>query len=84
MPRYFFHTHTEFETIPDEGGMELYGPDQARAIARDTVHAMMQDPSNLEPLLRASLIVVDEAGAVVVEFPFAEAFKTLPQTGGRT
>lgn len=78
MPRYFFNTHTGFETIPDQGGMDLRDPDQARAVARDTVRAMMADPANLEPLLRASLIVVDEAGAVVVEFPFAQAFKASP------
>jgi hypothetical protein len=42
----------------------------------------MQDPTNQITLLAAALVVTKEAGGVVGEFPFADAFKLLPRAAG--
>ncbi|GJD95410.1 DUF6894 family protein [Methylobacterium iners] len=79
MPRYFFNTRIEGDFIKDEGGAELRDPEQAWEVARDTAHAMLQDPATQTTLLAASLVVTDEAGEVVLEFPFAEALTPPPE-----
>lgn len=78
MPRYFFHTQIGADRVTDPVGAELRDPDQAWETARDTARALMaRDQSNQARLMTASLLVTDEAGEVVLEFPFAEAV-TLP------
>lgn len=79
MPRYFFNTRIDGDIIPDQGGMELRDPVQALEVARDTVKAMMQDPDSQVTLAAAALIVTDETGEVVGQFPFADAFRVLPR-----
>lgn len=78
MPRYFFNTQIGEDIITDLNGEELRDPDQAWEASRSIIHAMVQDPKmaesgNQDRLLAATLVVTDEAGEVVLEFPFAEA-----------
>lgn len=78
MPRYFFNTHIGEDVITDLNGEELRDPDHAWEASRAIIRAMMDDPKmshsgNQDRLLAASLVVTDEAGEVVLEFPFAEA-----------
>lgn len=73
MPRYFFHTGLGEDVIPDHEGTELRDPDHAWEVARDTALAALADAGSRTQLVRARLVVTDEAGEVVLEFPFAEA-----------
>ncbi|MFH6781236.1 MULTISPECIES: DUF6894 family protein [Methylobacterium] len=73
MPRYFFNTHIGEDVITDLNGEEMRDPDHAWEASRAIIRAMMDDPKNQDRLLAASLVVTDEAGEVVLEFPFAEA-----------
>lgn len=78
MPRYFFHTQIGADRVTDPDGVDLRDPDQAWETARDTVRTLMaRDQANQARLMTASLLVTDEAGELVLEFPFAEAV-TLP------
>lgn len=78
MPRYFFNTQIGEDVITDLNGEELRDPDHAWEASRAIIHAMVQDPKmaqsgNQDRLIAAILVVTDEAGEVVLEFPFAEA-----------
>ena len=73
MPRYFFTTHIGGDIIEDRVGTTLRDPDQVWEVARDTAREMMRDPANQVRLLPAILVITDEAGDVVLEFPFSEA-----------
>ena len=73
MPRYFFHTRIAADTLTDEDGVELRDPDQAWRVARATIRASLEDEGSDPRLVTAILVVTDEAGEVVLEFPFAEA-----------
>jgi hypothetical protein len=78
MPRYFFHTRIGADRITDPDGVELRDPDQAWETARNTARTLMgHDRADQARLMTASLIVTDEDGEVVLEFPLAEAV-TLP------
>ncbi|GJD50200.1 hypothetical protein OPKNFCMD_2937 [Methylobacterium crusticola] len=78
MPRYFFNTHIGDDVITDLNGEELRDPDHAWEASRAIIRAMMSDPKNQARLMAASLVVTDESGEVVLEYPFAEAL-ALPQ-----
>ena len=77
MPRYFFNTHIGDAVITDGQGSEHGDPDAAWEAAHAMIEATMSDPKAQARLMAASLVVTDEAGEVVFEFPFAEAV-TLP------
>lgn len=82
MPRYFFNTRIDGDLIKDHGGIELRDPEVAWEVAQDTAHSMIQDPATQLQLLTATLVVTDEAGEMVLEFPFAEALTVPPiETG---
>jgi hypothetical protein len=81
MPRYFFHLHLGDETIRDPEGQFLRDPDEAWEAARATAQDLMGsklsrpiDPSS------SSFEVVDEAGEIVLEFPFVEAIEVPPKS----
>ncbi|MGF3021754.1 DUF6894 family protein [Methylobacterium aquaticum] len=83
MPRYFFNTHIGEDVITDLNGEDLRDPDHAWETSRAIIRAMMEDPKNQDRLLAASLVVTDEAGEVVLEFPFAEALmENAPEESG--
>jgi hypothetical protein len=82
MPRYFFNTRIGQELIPDPEGEDLRDADQAWEAARTMIQELLHEQPDHPHLLAASLEVTDEAGDVVLEFPFAEALITSsdPQT----
>ncbi|MBD8909172.1 DUF6894 family protein [Methylorubrum zatmanii] len=73
MPRYFFHTRIGGDILTDEEGSELRDPDHAWRVARATIRASLEEEGSDPRLLTAVLVVTDEEGEVVLEFPFAEA-----------
>lgn len=75
MPRYFFNTRIGATLIPDPEGEDLRDPDHAWRVARATVRQILQDEGKDPTLLTAVLEVTDEAGEVVLEFPFTEALE---------
>jgi hypothetical protein len=72
MPRYFFNTRIGDETIPDTEGEELRDPDHAWEVARAMIVDILEDEGDHPKLLTAALIVTDQHGEVVLEFPFSE------------
>jgi Domain of unknown function (DUF6894) len=73
MPQYFFNTRIGDELISDPEGEELRNPDQAWEIARAMIRELLKTAGAEAHLLNATLEVTDEAGEIVLEFPFAEA-----------
>ncbi|WP_024506449.1 hypothetical protein [Bradyrhizobium sp. ARR65] len=78
MPRYFFNTRIGEELIEDPEGEELRNPDRAWEVARAMIRELLRSEGAVGPLLSAVIEVTDEAGEVVLEFPFSEAFFDLP------
>ena len=78
MPRYFFHTQIGDEVITDTTGVALRDPDQAWEKAQDTIRAALAEARDQARLLTACLVVTDEAGDVVLEFPFSEVVSLPP------
>ncbi len=76
MPRYFFHVVLEGERIPDLDGQDLPDPDAAWEAARRTASSLMETAVD-RPVawLRCHFEVQDEAGEIVLEFPFVEAIE---------
>ena len=79
MPRYYFNTRIGDELIADPEGEQLRDPDQAWEIARAMIRALLKLEGAEGGLLNATLEVTDEAGEIVLEFPFTEAI--LDMTG---
>jgi hypothetical protein len=73
MTRYFFNTRIGDELILDPEGEELRDPDHAWEIARAMIRELLKTEGAEGSLLSAVLEVSDDAGEVVLEFPFSEA-----------
>jgi hypothetical protein len=73
MPRYFFNTRIGSELIPDPEGEDLRNPDRAWQVARAMIRELFKAEGAESGLLHAILEVTDDAGEIVLEFPFAEA-----------
>ena len=73
MPRYFFNTRIGDDIIPDVDGEELRDADHAWQVAKAMIEELLQDEGDRPKLLAASLVVTDQRGDVVLEFPFSEA-----------
>jgi hypothetical protein len=73
MPRYFFNARIGDETIPDTEGEELRDPDHAWEVAKAMIVDLLEQESDHPNLLTASLVVTDQDGEIVLEFPFSEA-----------
>jgi hypothetical protein len=73
MPRYFFNTRIGDELIRDPEGEELRNPDRAWRVARAMIRELFKTEGAEGGLLQAILEVTDDAGEIVLEFPFAEA-----------
>jgi hypothetical protein len=73
MPRYFFNTRIGDELIADPEGEVLRDPDSAWEIARAMIRELLKTESTEPGLLNAILEVTDDAGEIVLEFPFTEA-----------
>jgi hypothetical protein len=75
MPRFFFNTRIGDKLISDPEGEELRDPDHAWRVARAMIRELLQEENEQPNLLTARLEVTDEAGEVVLEFPFSEAIE---------
>src|SRR3982751_6408534 len=73
MPRYFFNTRIGDELISDPEGEALRDPDRAWEIARAMIRELLKTEGAEAGLLNAVLEVTDDAGEIVLEFPFTEA-----------
>jgi hypothetical protein len=73
MPRYFFNTRIADELIPDPEGEVLSNPGHAWKVARAMIRELLKTEATDRGLLKAILEVTDEAGEIVLEFPFTEA-----------
>lgn len=73
MPRFFFNTRIGGDTIPDVEGEELRDADHAWEVARSMIAELLEDEDSHPHLLTAALVVTDQKGDVVLEFPFSEA-----------
>ena len=73
MPRYFFNTRIGDDTIPDVEGEELRDADHAWEVAKAMIEEILEDEGDHPNLLVAALVVTDQKGEVVLEFPFSEA-----------
>jgi hypothetical protein len=73
MPRYFFNTRIGNELISDPEGEELRDPDRAWEVARAMIRELLKTEGAEAGLLKAILQVTDDAGEIVLEFPFTEA-----------
>ena len=73
MPRYFFHTRIGGDLISDPQGADLRDPDQvARVMIRQLLREGGRPEAAPRDLITAILEVTDEAGEIVLEFPFSE------------
>ena len=73
MPRYFFNTRIDDELISDPEGEELRDPDRAWEVARAMIRELLKTEAVEAGLVNAILEVTDDAGEIVLEFPFTEA-----------
>ncbi len=73
MPRYFFNTRIGDDLIPDVEGEELRDADHAWEVAKAMILDLLESEDKQPNLLVASLVVTDQKGDVVLEFPFSEA-----------
>lgn len=73
MPHYFFNTRIGSTLIPDREGAQLRDPDQAWERARGMILQLLREQGARADLLTATIEVMDEAGEIVLEFPFADA-----------
>jgi hypothetical protein len=76
MPRYFFNLYLENDVLPDPEGQDFPDADAAweatRAAARDIMATSFERPMNWQGCF---FKVTDEAGEIVLEFPFLEAIE---------
>ena len=80
MPRYFFHLCRHGTRFNDPEGQSLRDPDQAWEAARATALDLMRgDPGGEAPWLSYHFEVTNEAGDVLLEFPFSEAIEVKRQ-----
>jgi len=80
VPRYFFHLRCEDSTVPDPTGADLRDADHAWEAARSMARNLMSAP--FDATVNWSLCsfeVRDEAGEIVLEFPFTEAVEIKEQ-----
>lgn len=73
MPRYYFGTQIGEVHITDPSGQQLRDADHAWQTARDTIMTTLREAKDQPRLFSAVLVVTDEDGEIVFEFPFAEA-----------
>jgi hypothetical protein len=79
MPRYYFNTRIGDELVTDTDGEVLRDPDRAWEVARDMIRELLRTEGTHTALLSAVIEVTDEAGDIVLEFPFSEGLFDVPQ-----
>ena len=78
MPRYYFNTRIGNELNSDPDGEVLRDPDRAWEMARAMIRELLKTESPGGALLNATIEVTDDAGEIVLEFPFSEALLDAP------
>ncbi|MDB5500820.1 MAG: hypothetical protein JWR89_722 [Tardiphaga sp.] len=78
MPRYFFNTRLGDDLVVDPDGKRLRDPDEAWETAREMIQQLLKTEGAQAGLLTAALEVTDEAGEIVLEFPFSEVLMEMP------
>ena len=78
MPRYFFNTRIGDDIIPDVEGEELRDADHAWEVAKAMVEELLEEEGTNPNLLAAALVVTDQKGDIVLEFPFSETLPAEP------
>ena len=78
MPRYYFNTRIGDELISDPDGEVLVDPDRAWEMARAMIRELLKTEGTGGALLNATIEVTDDAGEIVLEFPFSEAVLDAP------
>src|SRR5256885_1021024 len=78
MPRYYFNTRIGDELISDPEGEVLVDPDRAWEMARAMIRELLKTEGTSGALLNATIEVTDDAGEIVLEFPFSEAVLEAP------
>lgn len=80
MPRYFFNVHLGQDVLSDPDGQVLRDADQAweatKVMAQNLMATEFPQPVNWAA---CQIEVKDEAGEIVLEFPFLEAVQTTPE-----
>ncbi len=79
MPRYFFNTRIGDDVIPDVEGEELRDANHAWRVAKAMILDLLEDQAEHPNLLTSALVVTDQKGEVVLEFPFSEALIAQPE-----
>ena len=78
MPRYYFNTRIGDELVSDPEGEELRNADRAWEVARAMIRELLKTEGAERALLNATIEVTDDAGEIVLEFPFTEAILDMP------
>jgi hypothetical protein len=78
MPRYYFNTRIGDELISDPEGEVLRDADRAWEMARAMIRELLKTEGADGALLNAIIEVTDDAGEIVLEFPFTEAILEPP------
>lgn len=78
MPRYYFNTRIGDELVADPEGEDLRNPDRAWEVARAMIRELLKTNGAERALLNATIEVTDDAGEIVLEFPFTEAILDMP------
>jgi hypothetical protein len=78
MPRYYFNTRIGDELVADPEGEDLRNPDRAWEVARAMIRELLKTDGAERALLNATIEVTDDAGEIVLEFPFTEAILDMP------
>jgi hypothetical protein len=73
VPRFFFNTRIGDDVIPDVEGEELRDADHAWRVAKAMVVDLLAEQDGYPHLMTAAVVVTDQKGDVVLEFPFSEA-----------
>jgi hypothetical protein len=74
MPRYIFILQLADDTLEDAHSLECADADEAWERAKTIAQHVMQTEFERAPdWVRCSIVVKDEAGEVLLEFPFIEA-----------
>jgi hypothetical protein len=76
MPRYFFHIRSPEEFIRDEEGIELADLDRVRWEAVEGAKGLLKQAIDQDRTLdHQEFEVADEAGRIVLTYPFRDAIK---------
>ncbi len=82
MPRYFFNARIGDQLVSDPEGENLRDPDRAWETARAMILELLKTEGADGGLMNAVLEVTDDAGEIVLEFPFAEAILDISDVPG--